>query len=323
MKAFQISGFGAEPALVDTEIRAPQAGEIRVRILACGLNFADLLMIRGEYQERPEPPVTLGMELSGVVDAVGPDVAGLVAGDRVMVFAGSGGLAEYGCFAAGRCMKIPDTMPFHIAAGFQVAYGTSHVALAHRAQLQPGETLLVLGAAGGVGLTAVEIGRQMGAHVIAVARGAEKVAVARAAGANEALDSDRIGDLRTELRERGGIDVVYDPIGGDQGAAALRSLRPEGRHLVIGFASGTVPQVAANHLLVKNLSMIGFYWGGYAAFRPAVLRSSLDTLLDWYQAGRLHPHVSHRLPLSEAARGLGLLRTRQATGKVVIDCQSL
>lgn len=323
MKAFQISGFGAEPALVDAEIGAPRAGEIRVRILACGLNFADLLMAKGEYQEHPEPPVTLGMELSGVVDALGPDVTGFVAGERVMVFAGSGGLAEYGCFAVGRCMKIPEAMPFHIAAGFQVAYGTSHVALAHRALLQPGETLVVLGAAGGVGLTAVEIGRRMGARVIAVARGAEKLALARAAGAHEALDSDGVVDLRAEFRQRGGVDVVYDPVGGDQGAAALRSLRPEGRHLVIGFASGTVPQVAANHLLVKNLSMIGFYWGGYAAFRPAVIRSSLEALLDWYRDGGLHPHVSHRLPLTEAARGLELLRTRQATGKVVIDCQSL
>lgn len=322
MKAFQIADFGAQPALVAVPSRMPGAGEVRVRIAACGLNFADLLMIRGEYQERPEPPVTLGMELSGVIDALGEGVTGLAEGDRVAVFAGSGGLAEFGCFPASRCLRLPEAMPFDVAAAFQVAYGTSHVALSHRADLRPGETLVVLGAAGGVGLTAIEIGHRMGARVVAVARGADKLEIARAAGADDLIDSDATPDLRAALRDLGGADVVYDPVGGDQGAAALRALRPEGRHLVIGFASGTVPPVPANHLLVKNLSMIGFYWGGYLKFRPEVLTASLKTLIDWYTQGALHPHISHRLPLARAAEGLELLRTRQATGKVVIDCQS-
>ena len=322
MKAFQIADFGAQPALVAVPSRMPGAGEVRVRIAACGLNFADLLMIRGEYQERPEPPVTLGMELSGVIDALGEGVTGLAEGDRVAVFAGSGGLAEFGCFPASRCLRLPEAMPFDVAAAFQVAYGTSHVALADRARLAPGETLVVLGAAGGVGLTAIEIGHRMGARVVAVARGADKLEIARAAGADDLIDSDATPDLRAALRDLGGADVVYDPVGGDQGAAALRALRPEGRHLVIGFASGTVPPVPANHLLVKNLSMIGFYWGGYLKFRPEVLTASLKTLIDWYTQGALHPHISHRLPLARAAEGLELLRTRQATGKVVIDCQS-
>ena len=322
MKAFQIADFGAQPALVAVPSRMPGAGEVRVRIAACGLNFADLLMIRGEYQERPEPPVTLGMELAGVIDALGEGVTGLAEGDRVAVFAGSGGLAEFGCFPASRCLRLPEAMPFDVAAAFQVAYGTSHVALSHRADLRPGETLVVLGAAGGVGLTAIEIGHRMGARVVAVARGADKLEIARAAGADDLIDSDATPDLRAALRDLGGADVVYDPVGGDQGAAALRALRPEGRHLVIGFASGTVPPVPANHLLVKNLSMIGFYWGGYLKFRPEVLTASLKTLIDWYTQGALHPHISHRLPLARAAEGLELLRTRQATGKVVIDCQS-
>lgn len=322
MKAFQIADFGAQPALVAVPSRMPGAGEVRVRIAACGLNFADLLMIRGEYQERPEPPVTLGMELSGVIDALGEGVTGLAEGDRVAVFAGSGGLAEFGCFPASRCLRLPEAMPFDVAAAFQVAYGTSHVALSHRADLRPGETLVVLGAAGGVGLTAIEIGHRMGARVVAVARGAYKLEIARAAGADDLIDSDATPDLRAALRDLGGADVVYDPVGGDQGAAALRALRPEGRHLVIGFASGTVPPVPANHLLVKNLSMIGFYWGGYLKFRPEVLTASLSTLIDWYTQGALHPHISHHLPLARAAEGLEHLRTRQATGKVVIDCQS-
>lgn len=322
MKAFQIDRFGGRAALAEVARPQPGPGEVLLRIAACGLNFADLLMEKGEYQDLPPLPAALGLELAGTVETLGPGVTGPLPGTRVAVFSGSGGLAEYGCFPAGRCLPLPDGMPFDVAAGFQIAYGTSHVALADRARLAPGETLVVLGAAGGVGLTAVEIGHRLGARVIAVARGDAKLAIARDAGATELIDSDRTPDLRAALRDLGGADVVYDPVGGDQGAAALRALRPEGRHLVIGFASGTVPPVPANHLLVKNLSMIGFYWGGYLKFRPEVLTASLSTLIDWYTQGALHPHISHRLPLARAAEGLELLRTRQATGKVVIDCQS-
>jgi NADPH2:quinone reductase len=285
--------------------------------MACGLNFADLLMIEGKYQERPESPVTLGMEAAGVVEALGSGVERLAVGTRVAVSSNGGGLAEYGCFAAERCLPIPETMPFEDAAAFQIAYGTSHVALNHRAHLRPGETLLVLGAAGGVGLTAVEIGKRMGARVIACARGGGKLKVAEAAGADHLIDSET-ADLRAAAKALGGADVVYDPVGGDQFDAALGATNPDGRIIVVGFAGGRVQQIPANHLLVKNISVLGLYWGGYLAFRPEVLSGSLATLLDWYATGDIRPHISHVLPFARAAEALELLRGRKSTGKVVV-----
>lgn len=317
MRAFVLASTETPPALTDLPLPQPQPGEVRLRNRACGLNFADLLMIKGQYQERPALPFVMGMEVAGEVEALGEGVRGLHIGQRVAAFAGQGGLAEYGCFPASRCLPIPDAMPFEQAAGFMVAYGTSHVALAHRARLQAGETLLVLGAAGGVGLTAVEIGARMGARVVAVARGAEKLAVAKAAGAHVLIDSDGT-DLKTAFKALGGVDVVYDAVGEPAASAALRALTPEGRYVVIGFAGGGVPQFAANLLLVKNISVIGLYWGGYAAFAPQVITRSLADLMAMYARGELHPHVSHALPLEQVAEGLELLRSRASTGKVVI-----
>jgi NADPH2:quinone reductase len=318
MRAFQITDFDAPPQLRDIPEPEPGPGEVKVRIAACGLNFADLLMARGQYQERPPLPATLGLELAGTVEAVGEGVSSPRPGTRVAVFSGTGGLAEAGVFPAERCTPIPDAMSFAEAAAFQVAYGTSHVALEHRARLKEGETLLVLGAAGGVGLTAVEIGKLMGARVIAAARGAEKLAVAKAAGADELIDTGT-EDLRERVRALGGADVVYDPVGGELFRAAMRACRPEARIIVIGFASGDVPQIPANHILVKNLTVIGFYWGGYIAFAPEVLTDSLRRLFKWYEERRLKPHISHRLPLERAGEGLELLRRRASTGKVVIE----
>jgi NADPH2:quinone reductase len=317
MRAYRLTAAGAPPALDNIPAPAPKAGEISLRIAACGLNFADLLMIEGRYQDTPEPPFTLGMEVAGTVTARGPDTDGLAPGTRVAVFGGQGGLAEQGCFPAARAVPLPDAMSFTDAAAFQIAYGTSHVALDHKARLQPGETLLVLGAAGGVGLTAVEIGKLMGARVIACARGAEKLEVARQAGADHLIDA-ATEDIREACRGLGGVDVVYDPVGGDQFKAAMRACRPEARILAIGFASGEVPQIPANHLLVKNLSVMGLYWGGYLKFRPEVVTESLATLFGWYEAGRIRPHVSHVLPLDRAAEALDLLRSRKSTGKVVV-----
>jgi NADPH2:quinone reductase len=207
---------------------------------------------------------------------------------------------------------MPDA---HVAA-YLVAYGTSDVAFAHRAGLRAGETLLVTRASGGVGLTAVELGKLMGARVIAAARGSAKLAVAQAAGADHLIDSD--GDLRAEVKALGGADVVYETVGGALFEAALRATNPEGRILPIGFASGTVPQIPANILLVKNLTVHGVYWGGYASLRPQVLRESVARLFGWWAEGRLKPHVSRELPLEEAEAGLDALRDRSATGKVVI-----
>ncbi len=295
-------------------------GEVLIEVAACGLNFADLLMRDGKYQEKPPLPYTPGMEIAGVVRALGPGVAGPAPGTRVMAFVNHGGLADLALAPAERVVAIPDSMPFAEAAAFPIAYGTSHLALDHKARLQPGVTLLVLGAAGGVGLTAVEIGKRMGARVIASARVAEKLAIARASGADEVIDSDT-PDLKAALKTMGGVDVVYDAVGGPAFDAALSACRPEGRLLAIGFASGQVPQVPANLLLVKNLSVMGLYWGGYLKFAPRVLTGSLETLLSWYAQGGLRPHISHILPFDQLPQALELLRDRKSTGKIVVRVQ--
>jgi len=317
MRAYQLTDFDTPAKVADIPVPAPKQGEMRIRIMACGLNFADLLMIKGKYQDTPPPPFTLGMEVAGVVDALGPDTAGPDVGTRVAVFGGQGGLAEYGCYDVSRAVALPDSMGFVDAAAFQIAYGTSHVALDYKARLQPGETLLVLGAAGGVGLTAIEIGKAMGARVIACARGDDKLQIARQAGADHLINAET-DDIRAVCKDLGGLDVVYDPVGGDQFKAAFRSCNPEARLLPIGFASGDIPQIPANHLLVKNLTVIGLYWGGYLAFNPMVVTQSLATLLDWYVEGRIKPHVGLQLPLDQTTEALDALATRRSTGKVVV-----
>jgi NADPH2:quinone reductase len=317
MRAFQVASFSENPALADITEPTPQIGEVLLNIAACGLNFADLLMAKGTYQDTPKPPFTLGMEVCGTVVAHGPGVDQPAIGTRVAVFGGQGGMAQQGVFPAALCRVVPDSMDDQTAAGFMVAYGTSHLALSRRANLQAGETLLVLGAAGGVGLTAVEIGKAMGATVIAVARGADKLAVAKAAGADHLIDSET-DDIKAVVQSLGGADVVYDPVGGDAFKAALRACNREARVIVIGFASGDVPQIPANILLVKNITVIGFYWGGYLAFNPNALTESLATLMAWHAEGKLAPHISHALPLDQAAEALDLMRTRKSTGKVVV-----
>lgn len=317
MRAFTVTSHEASPELVETDRPEPGENQILVKIEACGLNFADLLMIKGTYQETPQLPFVLGMEVAGTVEKLGAGVENFVIGDRIAVFGGQGGLAEYGVYDASRAVNLPDQMDFVNAAAFQVAYGTSHLALDHRAHLKPGETLLVLGAAGGVGLTAVEIGKVMGATVVACARGEEKLAAAKAMGADHLIDAST-QDIRAEMKALGGADVVYDPVGGDQFIAAFRACNPEARVLPIGFASGDVPQIKANHLLVKNITVMGLYWGGYLAFNPKALTDSLATLMDWFCEGKIKPHVSHVLPLEQAAEGLDLLAKRKSTGKVVI-----
>jgi len=317
MKAYQIRSTDEPPVLVDLPQPSPGPGEVLIEIRACGLNFADLLMARGQYQEKPPLPFTLGMEAAGTVVAQGPGVTSPAIGARVAVTGGQGGLAEFGVFKAAECVEIPHDMPFEDAAAFQIAYGTSYLGLGHRARLQPGETLLVLGAAGGVGLTAIEIGKLMGARVIASARGQAKLEICRQAGADHLIDSDE-ADLRETVRALGGADVVYDPVGGAQAVAALRALRPEGRHLVVGFASGEVPDFPANVLLVKNIDVIGYYWGGYARFAPARMAEATAQLFAWYEAGRIRPHIGVTRPLAEAAEAYELLRSRRSTGKVVV-----
>lgn len=318
MHALRLGQFGAEPALAQVPRPKPGPGEVLVRIAACGLNFADLLMIEGRYQRSPAPPLTLGQELSGTVEEVGPGGDSALLGQRVAIFSGQGGLAEWGCFAAERCVILPEGVGLVPAAGLLVGHGTAHLALAHRARLARGETLAVLGAAGGAGLAAVEIGRRMGAHVVACARGAGRLEVARTAGADTLIDTAETPDLKQALRALGGVDVVYDAVGGPATEAALRACKPEARLVVIGFASGTVGHLPANHLMVRNVDAIGVDWGAYLAFRPAVLRESLATLMGWHAAGAVAPRIGHVLPFESALEGLDLLRSRRATGKIVI-----
>jgi len=257
------------------------------------------------------------MEVAAVVETTGADVTAFQPGDRIASYCGFGGFAEAAILPADACVSVPQGMAPKTAAAFLIAYGTSHVALTHRAKLQPNETLVVLGAAGGVGLTAVELGRLMGATVIGVARGKAKGEIVKAAGAHHTLDSDT-DDIRQAIKDLGGADVVYDPVGGSLFKDALRACKPEARILPLGFASGDVPQIPANVILVKNISVLGFYWGGYAKFAPHVLTESFAALFELYGEGKLTPHVSHVLPLSEINDALDLLRNRTATGKVVV-----
>ena len=316
-KAFAVVAPGETQFRKEWPLDEPDRGQVLVRISACGLNFADLLMIEGKYQDTPALPFVPGLEVCGHIESVGEGVDRWAKGQRIAAFCGHGGLADRAVIDAARCFPVPDGMPDEVAAGFPIAYGTSHLALTRRARLAPGETLAVLGAAGGVGLTAVEIGKAAGARVIAVAGGEAKLAVAKAAGADVLIDA-ATPDLRAALKDAGPIDVVYDAVGGDMGEAAMRALAPEGRFLAIGFASGKVPVAKLNHLLVKNIDVIGFYWGGYLRFRPDALTESLGKLTAMWEVGRIKPHVSHVLPFDEVEAGLELLRSRTATGKVVI-----
>ncbi len=317
MQAIQVTNYDQSVELRDIAIPEIAPDQVLVRVAACALNFGDLLLVKGTYQEKPALPFTLGMELSGTVEKIGADVTTLSVGQRIISYTGFDGLAEFAAIPADICLPIPDSMDMIDAAAFPVGYGTAHLALDYRARLQPKERLLVLGASGGVGLTAVELGKLMGAEVIAVARNAEKLEIARQAGADHLINSETT-DLREAVKALGGADVVYDPVGGDQFTAAMRATNPDGRLIPLGFASGKVPQIPANHLLVKNLTVIGYYWGGYSKVNPKVLADSLATLLNWYDTGKIKPHVSHILPLAETQKGLDLLRARKATGKVVI-----
>ena len=315
--AYRVTAFDLAPQLQELRLEPPDAGQVQVKIHATALNFADTLMCTGTYQDTPPPPFTLGLELAGEVTALGKDVTGLTIGQRVAVFSGQGGLATYGNFAASRCVPIPDSLGYDAAAALQIAYGTSHMALSYKARLMPGERLVVTGAAGGVGLTAVEIGKRMGAEVIAIARGTDKLAIAQKAGADHLIDAEA-DDIRDQIKALGGADVVYDTVGGALYEACFRATNPDGRILLIGFAGGGLPQIKPNHMLVKNITVIGFYWGAYLGFKPAPFLASLSQLFDWAARGEITPHISNRLPLSQVDDAMDLIRSRQATGKVIV-----
>jgi NADPH2:quinone reductase len=298
----------------------PGSGEVLIRVTAAGLNFADLLVIKGEYQEKPDLPFAPGLEIAGRVERVGPDVARFSAGQRVMATVAYGGFAELAIARASDVVALPDGVSDVVAAGFAVAYGTAYGALQWATELKAGETLLVHGAAGGVGLATVECGKALGAEVIATARGKGRLEVASAHGADHVIDtsSEDIRERVKALTSGRGADVVFDPIGGDVFEASLRSIAWSGRLLVIGFAGGRVQQIPANILLVKNVSAVGFYWGSYRKHDPKRVQAGFETLLDWAEKSRIDPHVSMTFGLERFRDALEALEARKSTGKIVL-----
>ncbi len=290
---------------------------VRIAVHAAGVNFADTLIVKGEYQERPPFPFSPGMEVAGSILEVGDDVRGLQVGERVLAFLDHGGFAEEVVAQAIDVTPIPEEMPFAVAAAFPVVYATSHLALLDRAHLVAGEVLLVHGASGGVGLTAVEVGKAAGAIVIATASTEDKLAIAREHGADfGVLSTD---DVRTRVQAlTGGIDVAYDPVGGDMFTASLHLVRPQGRILIIGFASGQIPQIPANHLLVKDAGVLGFSLGQARRNRPDEVRRALGELVRWYSEGRVRPFVSQEYPLEDAVEALVAIQQRRVAGKAII-----
>jgi len=320
MKAVVCPAFGQDLVVTDFPAPALRPACVRVRVAAAGVNFADSLITGGKYQEKMEPPFVPGMELAGTVVEVAEDVTVCRVGDRVMATVTGGAFAEEAVVDQTDIYVLPDSLDFVTAAGFPVAYGTSHLALTAKAHLKAGETLLVHGAAGGVGLTAVEVGKALGATVIATAGGPDKVRTALEHGADHGIDY-KVEDIREKVKALTigrGADVIYDPVGGSVFDASLRAIAVDGRILVIGFASGTVPQIPANILLVKNVTVIGYYWGAYRKLNLALVRTSMLEALEWWAAGKLSPHVSRTLDLSEAAHAIALLKGRAATGKIVL-----
>lgn len=321
MKAIVCRQWGG-PELLELEDRPlpqPQAGEVRLRVLAAGVNFPDALIIQKKYQVQPALPFIPGTEVVGIVDAVGEGVRTAI-GTRLVAFVGIGGFAEQVCVNATSTIALPQAVGDEVAAGFTMIYATSQHALADRGRLAAGETLLVLGAAGGVGLAAVELGKLSGARVIAAASSDEKLAACRAAGADELINY-ACDDLRESLRSLtggGGVDVVYDPVGGPYSEPALRSLAWRGRYLVIGFAAGEIPAIRLNLLLLKEASLIGVYWGEFAKREPQRNAAMIAELMGWLAQGRLQPHVSRVYPLAETPRAIEDLLQRKAIGKLVV-----
>jgi NADPH2:quinone reductase len=323
MKAVLCKSFGPAENLVLEEITSPEPkkNEILLDVHAAGVNFPDTLIIEGKYQFKPPFPFSPGGEAAGVVAAVGEKVSHVKPGDRVMALTGWGSFAEQVAVPAYSVMQIPKGMDFNTAAAFGMTYGTSMHALKDRGNLQPGETLLVLGASGGVGLAAVEIGKAMGAKVIAAASSAEKLAVAKAAGADELINYTE-ASLKDEVKRlTGGMgaDVIYDPVGGDLFDQAIRSIGWNGRLLVVGFASGRIPDLPVNLTLLKGAAVVGVFWGSFAQRQPQDNLANFQQLFAWYAEGKLKPLVSQTFPLDQAAAAINALGQRKAVGKVVVQ----
>jgi NADPH2:quinone reductase len=329
MKALLSKAPGGPSTLVleDLPDPTPGEGEVVLDVKAVGVNYPDVLIIEDKYQFKPARPFSPGGELSGVVSAVGPGVKSLKVGDRVIGSCGWGGMAEKVALAEGRCIPIPDAMPFDQAAAFIMTYGTSHYALKERAALKAGETLLVLGAAGGVGLAAVELGKAAGARVIAAVSSPDKADVARAHGADDTVvypkgpfdkeGAKALADLFKQACGPNGADVIYDAVGGDYAEASLRAIGWEGRFLVIGFPAG-IPKIPLNLTLLKSCQIVGVFWGAFVAREPKRNAQHVAELMALYEKGAIRPHVSATYPLAEGAQAIQHLADRKATGKVVV-----
>ncbi len=319
----ELSGEGAIE-LREWPVPDPGPGALRVAIHAASVNFPDVLMVRGLYQTRMEPPFVAGMECAGVVTEVGSDVAEFAVGDRILAVAGAGGFATEAVVTppAQQVHRIPDEMTFADAAAFDITYGTGYHGLIRRGGLRAGESVLVLGAAGGCGTAAVQIAAAAGATVVAVAGGPEKCALARELGADIVLDHHEVESLSAAVKAQTGgrgVDVVFDTVGGTDAREQLRCLAWNGRYLVIGFASGDIPVIKANQTILKCISVIGVAYGMSALADPVANSEDFAQLFRWYREGRVHPAISHRFPLADAARAMSVVYERQALGKVVIE----
>jgi NADPH2:quinone reductase len=323
MKAVLSEVVGPPESLVVRDVPTPEPGrgEVRIKVHAAGVNFPDTLIIEDKYQFKPPRPFAPGGEAAGVVDAVGEGVTSVKVGDRVIAMTGHGAFAEYLVAGESRVIPMVGDMPFDVAAGFTMTYGTSHHALKQRARLQPGETVLVLGAAGGVGLTAVELAKVMGARVIAAASSDDKLALCRQYGADETINYST-EDLREGIKRATGgkgPDVIYDPIGDKYAEPAFRSIGWNGRYLVVGFAAGEIPKLPLNLPLIKGASIVGVFWGAFTAHEPQVHQANMRELLTWYAEGKLKPHVSEHFSLEDGPKAIRWMMDRKAKGKVVLQ----
>ena len=325
MKAVLCKAFGQPETLAFEDVEAPalEPGSVRIAVHAVGVNFPDLLLIEGKYQVRPPFPFSPGLECAGTVAELGPGVEGPAPGTRVLAYMSYGCMAEEVVVPAECVIPIPDAMPFDVAAAFPVVYGTSYHALVGRAALAEGETLLVQGASGGVGLSAVEIGKRLGAMVIAAASSDEKLELARDHGADHFVNY-RTEDLRERVKaltDGRGADVIYDPVGGDIFDTSMRCIAWNGRLLVIGFASGRIAEAKTNIILLKEISVVGVAWGAFAQRDRAANRAYFDDLFRWYEEGALKPRISRRLPLAEAPAALQGFQSRSVVGKQVLTVE--
>lgn len=322
MKAVLCKEYGMPETLVIEEIEPLRAGagQVVVTVKACGVNFPDTLIIQGKYQFKPPMPFSPGSEVAGIVKEVGEGVTGISVGDHVIASTGWGGFAEEVVVNAAKIIPMPANLDFTVASAFVLTYGTAHHALKDRAQIWPGETLLVLGAAGGVGIAAIEIGKQLGARVIAAASSDEKLAVCRQHGASEIINyaSEDLRERIKQITGGQGIDVIFDPVGGSFSEPALRSIAWKGRFLVVGFAGGEIPRIPLNLTLLKGCSIVGVFWGAFTEREPQRNAQNLRELMDWLAQGVLKPHISATYPLERAADALYDMLNRKVLGKAVL-----